>query len=118
MSLKYPLVAAVALVASSLVVLSVPSIAGDKLSPSEIRNLAPGRYNVSVLGLVSMTVSMRPNGTITGVADGKKDHGVWSVRGQKLCVAWNKWVGGKQRCASLSGGNGSYSGGGLYLRKI
>ena len=113
MSLKYPLVAAMALVA-----LSLPSFAGDKLSPSEIRQLAPGRYAVSVLGVVSMTVSLRPNGTMTGLADGEKDSGVWTVRGQKLCVAWNKWVGGKQRCASLSGGNGSYSGGGLYLRKI
>ena len=118
MILKYPLVAAMALVAMSFVGSSLPSVAGDKLSPSQIRQLAPGRYNVSVLGLVSMTVSMRPNGTLTGFADGEKDHGVWTVRGQKLCVAWNKWVGGKQRCASLTGGNGSYSGGGLYLRKI
>ncbi|MCA0432411.1 MAG: hypothetical protein LCH46_04015 [Proteobacteria bacterium] len=113
MTMKNALLAAAAFVA-----LSVPALAGETLTSKELRGLAPGRYAVSVMGIYEITVSIRRNGTITGIKGDEKDHGRWSVRGQKLCVAWNNWVGGKQRCASLSGGNGAYSGGGLYLRRI
>lgn len=92
--------------------------AGDALSPAELRKLAPGRYAVNVMGLVNMVVSMRSNGSIVGEAKGQRDSGSWSVQGQKLCVAWNKWNGGKRRCSTLTGDAGRYSGGGLSMRRI
>jgi hypothetical protein len=95
-----------------------PAMAGGPLSPQDIKNLAPGRYAVNVMGLVSLTVSMRPNGVIVGEAKGKRDSGVWLVQGQKLCVAWNNWYSGKRRCVKLSGSNGAYQGGGLSMRRI
>ena len=113
MNLKTPLTTALVICA-----LSIPALAGDLLSPNDIKKLAPGRYAVNVMGLVNMTVSMRPNGTLTGEAKGEKDRGNWTVQGQKLCVAFNNWNGGKRRCAPLSGGNGSYQGGGLSFRRI
>jgi hypothetical protein len=113
MNLRTPLFAALAVCA-----FSSAALAGDALSPSELRKLAPGRYAVNVMGLVNMTVSMRPNGVITGHAKGEKDRGFWTVQGQKLCIAWSKWNGGKTSCAALSGDNGSYSGGGLSIRRI
>lgn len=91
---------------------------GDGLTPAELRALAPGRYAVNVMGLVNMTVSMRPNGVITGQAQGEKDRGSWSVQGQKLCIAWNTWNNGKTACATLSGDKGSYRGGGLSIQRI
>ncbi len=107
-------------VAAAIVTLALvnPALAGGALSPQEIKKLAPGRYAVNVMGLVSMTVSMRANGVIVGEAKGKRDSGVWRVQGQKLCVAWNTWYSGKQRCVRLSGGNGAFQGGGLSLRRI
>jgi hypothetical protein len=104
--------------ALALALCAAPALAAEKLSAQELKKLAPGRYAVNVMGIVNLTVSMRPNGTLTGVNGKDKDRGVWSVRGEKLCVAWNDWLGGKQRCAALKGQNGSYSGGGLWLRKI
>ena len=114
MKLKKPLAAALVLCA-----LVSPAFAEDPLTTAELRKLAPGRYAVNVMGLVSMTVSMRPNGTISGVTKmGKRDRGFWSVQGQKLCIAWNTWMGGKRSCTALSGDNGSYQGGGLSIRRI
>ena len=113
MNLKTPFAAALLLCAFSMPVLA------DSLSAQDLRKLAPGRYAVSVMGLVNMTVSMRPNGRIHGTtSEGKRDTGSWTIQGERLCVAWNKWLGGTRRCATLKGGNGSYSGGGLYLRRI
>jgi hypothetical protein len=113
MNLRQPLVAAAA-----VCLFSSAAFAGEALSPSELRKLAPGRYAVNVMGLVNMTVSMRPNGVIVGSAKGDKDSGIWRVQGQKLCIAWNKWNDGKTSCAALFGGDGSYKGGGLSIRRI
>lgn len=102
-----------------LAALSTSSLAGDKLNASELRGLAPGSYAVSIYGLVKMTVSLRSGGTISGTTSKKKsDTGIWSVNGEKLCIRFNRWLKGKQRCTALSGDNGTYSGGGLYIRKI
>lgn len=115
MSIRHSLFAAVAVAAAAV---STPALAEDALSANELRKLAPGRYAVNVMGLVNMTVSMSPNGIIIGHAKGEKDSGVWRVRGQQLCIAWNKWNRGKTSCASLKGDNGSYQGGGLSIRRI
>lgn len=107
------------LTALVLCALSVPSFAGEALQSQDLRRLAPGRYSVSVLGLVNMTVSLRTNGVITGVTSkGKRDTGYWHIKGNSFCVAWNRWLKGKRRCANLSGSNGTYSGGGLWLQRI
>ncbi len=113
MTLKSPLVAVVALCAFCSV-----AFADDALTPNELKRLAPGRYAVTVMGLVNMTVSMRPNGVITGQAKGDKDRGFWTVQGQKLCIVWRKWNDGKTSCAALKGDNGSYQGGGLSIQRI
>jgi hypothetical protein len=112
--MKTPLITALFLCA-----LTFPSLAGEALQSQDLRKLAPGRYAVSVMGMVNMTVSLRPNGVITGeTSKGKRDTGYWQIKGNSFCVAWNRWLSGKRRCANLSGGNGTYSGGGLWLQRI
>ncbi len=114
MNLKTPLAAALLVCALSTAVL-----AADTLSSKDLRQLAPGRYAVNLMGLVNMTVSIRPNGVISGQTNkGKRDIGVWSVQGQRLCVAWSKWLNGQRRCTALRGANGSFSGGGMSMRRI
>jgi hypothetical protein len=100
-----------------LCALAVPSWA-ETLSAQDIRRLAPGQYAVNVMGLVSMTVTLRPNGSIFGIAKGERDRGRWSVQGQRLCIAWNKWLNGATKCSSLRGGKGRYSGSGLSFSRI
>jgi hypothetical protein len=98
---------------------ALPAQSAEKLNVKELNALAPGSYNVSVYGLVKLVIDIKPGGAISGVNQKKKrDTGVWSVRDEKLCIKWNRWLKGKQRCTSLSGENGTYSGGGLYIRKI
>jgi hypothetical protein len=101
-----------------LTALGAPAAAGP-LTATEIRALAPGSYAVSIYGLVKMTINMQSGGFISGVTSRqKRDTGVWSVEGDKLCIRWNRWLKKKTRCTSLSGQKGTYSGGGLYIRKI
>jgi hypothetical protein len=91
----------------------------DQLNAQELRNLAPGSYAVSIYGLIKMTIRLQPGGSISGTTSKKKsDNGVWTVSGEKLCIRWTRWLKGKTRCTALSGDNGTYSGGGLYIRKI
>jgi hypothetical protein len=114
MTLKAPFATALILAA-----LATSSIAGDKLNANELRGLAPGKYAVSIYGLVKLNINLQSSGSITGTTSKKKtDSGVWSVNGEKLCIRFNRWLKGKQRCTALSGNNGTYSGGGLYIRKI
>jgi hypothetical protein len=114
MTLKTPF--AIALI---LAALATSSIAGDKLNANELRGLAPGSYAVSIYGLVKLNINLQSSGSITGTTSKRKtDSGVWSVNGEKLCIRFNRWLKGKQRCTALSGNNGTYSGGGLYIRKI
>jgi hypothetical protein len=113
MTLKTPFAAALLFAAFSL-----PAQA-DTLSAQELQGLAPGSYAVSIYGLVKMTINMQPGGNISGITSKKKrDTGIWTVSGEKLCIRWTRWLKGKQRCTSLSGNDGTYSGGGLYIRKI
>lgn len=114
MTLKTPFAAMLILSA-----LAMPSFAGDKLSDKQLRGLAPGKYAVSIYGLVKLNVNLQSSGAIVGTTSKKKtDSGIWSVSGEKLCIRFNRWLKGKQRCTALSGDNGVYSGGGLYIRKI
>ena len=113
MTLKTVLAAAVLCAA-----LSAPASAGQ-LNAQQLRNLAPGSYAVSIYGLIKMTIRMQSSGNISGTTSKRKsDTGIWSVSGEKLCIRWTRWLKGKQRCTALSGDNGVYSGGGLYIRKI
>ncbi len=96
----------------------MPASAGQ-LNATQLKGLAPGNYAVSIYGLVKMTINMQPGGNISGVTSKKKrDTGFWSVNGNQLCIRWNRWLKKKTRCTALSGANGTYSGGGLYIRKI
>jgi hypothetical protein len=114
MTMKTPFAAALILAA-----VASPSFAADQLTAQELRALAPGSYAVSIYGLVKMNISMNSGGGITGVTSKKKrDTGVWSVNGEKLCIRWTRWLKGKTRCTSLSGDGRTLSGGGLYIRKI
>jgi hypothetical protein len=105
--------------AAALCVAFAAPVSAASLTSAELRALAPGNYAVSIYGLVKMTISMQSGGSISGITSKKKrDSGFWSVSGDKLCIRWNRWLKKKTRCTSLSGKNGTYSGGGLYIRKI
>ncbi len=94
------------------------AFAGDTLNASDIRNLLPGRFQVTVMGAINMTVAFRANGTVIGTAKGDSDTGHWTLNGSRLCVAFNKWLGGQMRCSPLISQAGYYQGSGFTFRPI
>ncbi len=106
--------------AATALFLSINSMAfaGGSLSKSELQQLAPGRYVVTLYNAVSMTVTMQPNGTVIGTADGTKDTGTWKLSGNRLCIAWNKWLNGKNRCSGLTTDGNGFKGNGFTIHRI
>jgi hypothetical protein len=100
-----------------LLSLSSTSFAGDTLGASELKQLTPGRFLVSVYG-TNMTVTLRPNGSVIGAAKGESDSGHWNLMGNRICIGWNKWLGGKTRCSSLVSQVGYYQGSGFTFKRI
>ena len=91
-----------AMIMAGLIFVQIPSaIAGMPLGSAQLKSLTPGHYKVTLLGVSNMTDLLRGNGTIFGVAKGEIDEGHWRLSGNKICIAWNKWLGSGTRCSSL-----------------
>lgn len=103
--------------AAILFSMSAVSHAGDVLGAAELKQLTPGRFLVSVYG-TSMTVILRPNGSVLGVAKGENDKGHWNLSGNRICIGWNKWLGARTRCSSLVSQAGYYQGSGFTFKRI
>lgn len=105
--------------AAAALLLSVNSFAhADSLSKSELQQLAPGRYVVTLYNAVSMTVVMKPNGTVSGTTANEKDSGTWKLSGNRLCIAWTKWLNGKNRCSGLTTDGNGFKGNGFTIHRI
>ena len=92
--------------------------AGDALNASDIRSLLPGRFQVTVMGAINMTIALRSNGTLIGTTKNESDTGHWTVNGSRLCIGFNKWLGGQTRCSPLISQAGYYEGSGFTFRPI
>ena len=108
-----------AMISAGLIFTQLPSAdAGVPLGAAQLKNLAPGRYNVTLMGISNMTVTLRSNGTVSGVAKGATDNGSWELSGNEICIAWNKWLGGHARCSGLTSEAGYYQGSGFTITPI
>ena len=94
------------------------AIAGGTLSSNELKHMVPGRYQVTLMGTISMTVTMRANGSVLGSTNSSQDSGHWNLNGNKLCIAWNKWMGGQARCSGLTSQGNYFQGNGFTFRPI
>jgi hypothetical protein len=94
------------------------AFAGDQLSARELQRLAPGRYLVTLYNAVKMTVVMRANGTVSGTTKTENDSGHWKLDGSRLCIGFNKWMGGNTRCSTLVSEAGYYQGSGFTFRRM
>ena len=108
-----------ALFMAALVFTQVPSaMAGVPLGSAQLKNLAPGRYKVTLMGVSNMTVVLRGNGTILGTANGAIDKGHWNLSGNQICIGWAKWLGGTTRCSGLMREAGYYQGSGFTITPL
>lgn len=108
-----------AIITAGLIFTQLPSaIASVTLGPAQLKSLVPGRYKVTLMGVSNMTVSLRRNGTIFGVAKGEIGRGHWRLSGNKICIAWDKWLGGRDRCSGLVSEAGYYQGSGFTITPL
>ena len=106
-------------IVAGLIFIQVPSaVAGVPLGSAQLKNLAPGRYKVTLMGVSNMTVALSGNGTILGAANGAKDKGHWNLNGNQICIGWNNWLGGSTRCSGLMREAGYYQGSGFTITPI
>ena len=108
------------LATAGLVLALTSSLASaDTLGASELKKLAPGRYSVDIMGgMISMIVTLYPNGRVAGTAKGQSDNGTWSVRGQQMCISWSKWLNGSSHCSSLDKQGGTFKGSSITIKHI
>jgi hypothetical protein len=66
-----------------------------------IKGLFPGYFEAKVQGYRILFAGYR-NGSLKGEAYGRQDQGHWFVKGDALCVSWEKWTKGKTTCGSIS----------------
>jgi hypothetical protein len=104
--------------AGLVLALSTSFAQADTLSSTELKKLAPGSYNVNVMGLVSMVITLYPNGRVSGLAKGEKDQGTWQVKGEQMCIGFSKWLGGSMHCSPLDNQGNKLKGNGLTIQHI
>jgi hypothetical protein len=82
--------------------IAAPQAVADSLDHKEVRALFPGRYVVRVMNTLELKVNMQANGVVTGLANGQRDTGRWSVEGGRLCITWTTWNNGRKDCSPLT----------------
>ncbi len=106
-----------ALLSASLILCGMmTSASAETLDPHAVRSLFPGRYLVKVMGSIDLKVNMQANGTVTGLSQGQRDTGTWSVEKGKLCITWKNWNSGRKDCSALSRDGNLVKGRGFWFR--
>jgi hypothetical protein len=80
---------------------AAPLAQARQLNQEAIRALFPGTFDVSFKHKTYFVVTARANGSLSGRMAGITDQGTWSVRGQKLCIAFSKWNDGRTKCKDV-----------------
>jgi hypothetical protein len=104
--------------AGLILVQSSLAFAGNPLGPAELRSLVPGRFQVTLMGVSNIIITLRSNGSMQGTAKSQSDTGHWNLSGNKICIAWNKWLGGQAHCSSLVLQGSYFQGSGFTIRRI
>jgi hypothetical protein len=113
------IVKALACASLFLTLFAMPSLAADKLSGGELRSLFPGRFQAVVSGFMNFRIVAKGDGSLSAVSPrGKKDRGRWSVRSGKLCIEFNKWLGGRTSCTPVVQEAGWYKGSMVKFKRI
>lgn len=75
--------------------------ADTALSKSDMQALFPGTFAGEFEGY-KLVIHADSNGSLRGKAAGHYyDEGTWRLDGDRLCVAWNTWTGGKAECQQV-----------------
>lgn len=83
----------------------MPSLRG-----SQIKRIFPGDFVVVWKGRHTLSVRARRGGAMTADYGAASLTGKWRVKGNKLCVSVNLWIGTKKRCGTIRRSGGWYVG--------
>ena len=103
------------IVAGLILIQATSAFAGMPLGYAQLKSLVPGHYKVTLMGVSTMIVTLNSNGLVLGSANGAVDRGFWKLTGNKICIGWNKWLGGSTHCSGLSSEAGYYQGSGFTI---
>ena len=92
--------------------------AGETLSGRDIQKFFHGRFTGVVSGFVKVRFVASRNGALTGIANGKKNRGTWSIRGSRLCIAIENWRGGRKQCSRVRRSGNWYKASSVSFRKL
>lgn len=102
-----------------LMLAAMPALAGENLSTGDLRNLFPGRFQAVVSGFINFRITAKGDGSLSAISPrGKKDQGRWSVRAGKLCIEFEKWLGGRTSCTPVVQEAGWYKGSMVKFKRI
>jgi hypothetical protein len=107
----------IAMAAVAAMAFAGPAGAGP-LAKAEVARLFPGQFEAKVKGY-RVSFSGSRSGALQGEAYGQQDTGRWFMKGESLCVVWEKWTDGKPRCGRITQQGGWYvarDGGGEMLK--
>lgn len=76
----------------------------------EIRALAPGVYAGSYRDKLKLVINLKPDGNVTGTANGKPQRGKWRVDGSDFCMTVQFLIFSKTRCGPIYTDGKSYFG--------
>jgi hypothetical protein len=103
---------------AGLIVSAGDAVAGEKLSHAQLGKLFPGSFYAVVNGSLTMNITAKANGTLTGKVSSYQDTGRWSVQSGRLCIVWTKWLGGKTTCSAVVDTGAWYQGSGVKFKKL
>jgi len=103
---------------AAVLCVSSPANAGEAMSTNQIKSLFPGSFKAIVHGIIAVRITAYRSGRLKGFRGGDSDHGRWSVRRGILCVALNKWMDGKAKCARVTKVGNWYKASSIRFKKI
>jgi hypothetical protein len=95
-----------------------PLQAAESISALELRQLFPGRFQAIARGIVKIRIVASADGSLYAQQIGKSDTGVWSVRADRLCIRFTRWLKGRTRCSRVTEQSGWYSTRDVKFRRV
>ena len=105
--MRAPTIAALSLVAGLAFPLAGAQ-AGDTLSSGELKSLFPGKFEAVWKDKTRLTLDASGGGKLVGNAGIVSGKGTWSIKGNQLCIYFNRWKGDDMRCGRVVQSGGWY----------
>lgn len=105
--MRFSLIAVLSLVAALAAPIGAAH-AGSALSGGELKALFPGKFEAVWKDKTRLTLDASSGGKLVGSVGIISGNGSWSVKGNQLCIYFNRWKGEDMRCGPVVQSGGWY----------